>query len=308
MRMFVLAALALGFANPAHAARVKITGATASSVYTDGDTSYDAAKVHDGKQSTSWVEGDSGSGLGAWVELDFGSAKNITKVMVWGGDWYDHGNWSQANRPQQLELKTADGQTFMMDLADEMKIAEFTFPKPVSTDKLRVRIKKAYAGSAWLDTVISEIQVYSDDPGEHVPVASASASSTAPADGDGNYEAARAVDGIYDAMWCEGNKDSDGTGETLTLNLGGSHSVNSMTIINGMASSLGLWMKGNRATELELTFSDGAKETVAVKPSIRPVTVSFPEHTTSSIQVKFTKIMKGREYNDACISEIWFDG
>ena len=67
-----------------------------------------------------------------------------------------------------------------------------------------------------------------------------------------------------------------------------------------------VWMKGNRALEAELHFKDGTKETVAVKNSFRTQTITFPARTTSGVKMTFTKVMKGKEYNDLCVSEVLF--
>ena len=61
--------LSLSVASPALAGRLQVASAEASSIYT-GEGSYTPAKVHDGKQASSWVEGDEGSGMGAWILLN----------------------------------------------------------------------------------------------------------------------------------------------------------------------------------------------------------------------------------------------
>ena len=81
------AAALLGFAASlapveAQAGRVKIVNTTASSTYVSDTGAYEAKKVADGKISTAWVEGDEGSGLGAWVELDLESLEDLEKAEI----------------------------------------------------------------------------------------------------------------------------------------------------------------------------------------------------------------------------------
>lgn len=300
-----LASLLLLAATSAQAARLPVASATSSSNYPEEEgVRYEAKQAHDGKVGTAWVEGEEGSGLGSWVELDLGGEKTVSKIKVWGGMWYSGEYWSRANRPKDIEVKFSDGSTQTFQLGNEMKAFEFTLKKPVKTSSVRVKISSIHSGTTWHDTAISEIQVF-DEAAEAIPLAGFSASSVLAADGDGTYEGANVADGLADTMWCEGNKDGDGTGEWLEVKLGGSKSVSGMTIINGMGSSMGVYMKGNRGKAVTLTFSDGSTEKVALKPVMfMAQDVTFPAHTTSSVKLSFDEIVKGKEYNDLCVSEL----
>lgn len=301
--LILLAALCV--AVPAWAGRVNVSGVSASSEY-EGEGNYAPKKVADGRVSTSWVEGDEGSGLGSWVELDLGGEHKIGALRVWGGDWFSGDSWSRANRPKELEIKFSDESTEVMTLTDEMVVQEHKFDKPVSTTSVRVKVKGVYSGSTWHDTVISEIQVVEAGRGGVAQVSGFNASTTLPADNDGSYDPKNVSDGIVDSMWCEGSKDGDGTGDWLEFNFGGSTSVSSIGLVNGIGTSLPFWMKGNRATAAQLTFSDGSTEDITIKNSMLPQTVSFSPHQTSSVKLTFTGVAKGKEYNDLCISEAYF--
>lgn len=287
----------------AHAGVIPVKTATASSTYPEG--SYGPERVVDGKQGTAWVEGEDGGGLGAWVELDLGGEHTVEALRVWAGDWYDDTSWNRANRPKELEIKLSDGHTEVVTFKDAREI--HTFPLGGrKTSTVRLRIKSTYAGSTWLDTGISEVQVVGDGkPPGHV--ATVTASSHAKADGDGTYVAANAVDQIDDSMWCEGDA-GDGAGQTLTFDFGASKSVSSLTWINGIGTSLPLWMKANRATAITLTFDGGSTETLEVKPSPRAQTLSFPARTTSKVTLTFDTVLAGKDFNDLCVSEAWFSG
>jgi len=137
-------------------------------------------------------------------------------------------------------------------------------------------------------------------------VARFGASTTLAADNDGDYEPKNVSDGIVDSMWCEGSSDGDGAGEWLEFDFGTARAVSSMSMVNGIGTSLPFWMKGNRATAATLTFSDGSTEEITIKNSMLPQTVSFPSHQTKSVKMMFTGIAKGKEYNDLCISEAYF--
>ena len=121
-----------------------------------------------------------------------------------------------------------------------------------------------------------------------------------------SYKAVNVQDGLADSAWCEGDA-GDGIGQWLEADFGGTQKVSKLTWINGNAASFPLFMKGNRATDVTLTFSDGSTEKLsAVKSSIRATEVTFPAHSTSSVRITFDAIAKGKEFNDLCVSEAYF--
>lgn len=304
-RRFALAA-GLALATSAHAARLSPTGAEASSTYPpEGTDSYEPSRVMDGKVSTSWVEGADGSGLGQWVRVDFGEAKTVQKVKIWGGLWYSADYWSRANRPKDIELRWSDGSVDAFTMANEMVAQEFSLPAARSSTSLEVRIRSVHNGTTWLDTGISEIQAFDASAGEEPMPREIVASSILPADGDGNYDPMNVVDGLSDTMWCEGTP-GDGNGESLELRFAGEQRVSKLTLISGIGTSMRLWMAANRASSATLTFSDGSTEPVTIRPSVMPQELSFTERATSSVKLTVTGVTAGREYNDLCISEARF--
>lgn len=305
-----LGLVALAWAlNPAWAGQVKVKGTTASSSYPpENGVSYDSNRARDGKVSTSWVEGDDGSGLGSWIEVDLGEQVAVQRLKIWGGLWYSSEYWERANRPKDIEVAFDDGAVEKLSLADEMKPQEFTLSTAHTTDSVRIKVESVHNGSTWYDTAISEIQVFDTSPDARAPVASVTASSVAPQDADGSYPPVNVLDGIVDTMWCEGNEDGDGVGETLTFTLKGSSRVGSLHMVNGMGTSLAFWMKANRATSATLVFSDGSSERVAIKNTMLPQVIDFSPRTTTSVQIRFDEVAQGKEFNDLCISEAYFKG
>lgn len=289
----------------ADAARLKVSTVTASSTYPEEEgVRYDARQVVDGKAGTAWVEGEDGSGLGSWIELDLGGEKNITEIRVWGGFWYSYSWFTKANRPKDLEVKWSDGSTDTLHFEDEMVAGVLKLDAAKTTSTVRLRIKSIHSGKAWFDTAISEVQVF-DDVDSGVPAPSGYASSSdARADADGSYEAFKVGDGIADTMWCEGTS-GDGAGQWLEVRLPSAAEVSSIKLINGIGGAKPpTWKKGNRATKATLRFSDGATEQVTIKDFFMPQTVKFTPHTTTSLKITFDGIVKGTEYNDLCISEL----
>jgi len=252
------------------------------------------------------MEGDPGNGLGAWITLDLGDARAIDTVKIWAGWWYSYDYWTRASRPKSVELKFSDGSTELHELTDKMEVQELKLKAPRQTSTVRIKIKEVYKGTTWFDTAISEVQVFDKSAETHATVSAYTVSSELAADGDGNYSPKNMHDGIGDSMWCEGNKEGDGVGEWVSFGFGTQKKVSSLTMVNGIGSGMMVWMKGNRATAATLEFSDGSTEQVQIKPTFTSQTIKFAAHTTSSVKMTFTKVIKGKEYNDLCVSEAVF--
>jgi hypothetical protein len=293
-------------ATTAVATPIKIASVSASSSFPpERGVTYEARQVADGKQGSAWVEGDSGSGLGSWVEVDLGSEKHLDRMKIWGGLWYSPEYWARANRPKDLEIKFSDGSVEMVTLDDEMVAQTVSFEHSVTTSTVRVRVKSIYKGSTWHDTAISEMQFFDAKSGSDAEVTGASSSSQAETDRDGSYAVENAYDGVTDSMWCEGDA-GDGTGEWLKFDFPSTRTISSLNFVNGVGSSFAIWMKANRSKSLTLSFSNGAKTTVKVRNVMLPQTVTFDPVETSYVKVTINEVLKGAKYNDLCISEASF--
>ena len=181
-----------------------------------------------------------------------------------------------------------------------------TFPKAVVTSSVKIKIKSIYKGTTFSDSCVSEVQVLDNQPDDFITPAHMSASSTYPADGDGDYDAANMNDMLLDSMWCEAGKDGDGTGEWVEFDLGGNRNVSKLRFNNGNATSLGDNMKANRATAATLTFSDGSTQAIAIKPTPATQVIEFSSKNTSKVRITFTTVVRGKEFNDLCVSEAAF--
>ena len=293
-------------AAPADAGTVKITSATASgSMAPDDNGNYDAKNVIDGKQATYWVEGGEGSGLGSWVQLDFAAPATVTALRLWNGTWYSFDYWQRHSRLKEVELEFSDGTKMKKTLTDEKLMELVSLDKPVKASWVKVKIKSVHSGNTFNDTALSEVQVIDDQPVGHHKVSSWTASSMYPEDADGNYKPVNVEDGLADSVWCEGDP-GDGSGQWLQADFGGSRSVSKLSWINGNAASFGLFMKGNRASAVTLSFSDGTTEKLTVKSSIRKTEVTFPTRQTSMVKITFDGVTAGKEFPDLCVSEAYF--
>ncbi len=303
----LLSVCLLGTSYDADAARLKPAGVTASSAYPPGEgVTYGESNVKDQKVSTVWVEGEEGSGLGSWIELDLGGTHQVTNLTLWNGNWYSWDFWNRHNRAKEIEISFSDESTQKFTLKDEKVPEHIQLSKSVSTSSIKIKVKGIYRGTTFNDTCISEVAVFDGSAETWAQPVSMTDSGHLPEDADGTYEVSNTYDGLVDTMWCENQKSGDGTGSWFEYRFGSSQTIGKLKLMNGNAYSPGFWMKSNRATQATLTFSDGSKETVALKDFMMEQTVSFPSRSTSSVRIQFDAVKKGTEYNDLCISEAKF--
>ncbi|MDB4951949.1 MAG: activator of osmoprotectant transporter ProP [Gemmatimonadetes bacterium] len=133
--------------------------ASASSVLpTSTVASYEASKVLDADESTVWVEGAAGDGIGEWIDVEFPTNTRISRIDIANG--YNRGvRFSENGRVRQALLTFSDGSSQMIDLLDRRGIQTFTLT-PLRTQSLRLTIRSAYPGTRWSDTALGEIRVW----------------------------------------------------------------------------------------------------------------------------------------------------
>jgi hypothetical protein len=297
------------FASPVQAKQIKLAGVTASSYYPDTEgVTYNAGNIKDGKVSTVWVEGEEGSGLGSWLEIDLGGPHTVTHIKLWNGNWYSWDFWNRHNRAKEIEISFTDEsiEPVKFTLKDEKLPELLRFDKPISTSTLKIKIKGIYGGTTFNDTCVSEVQVFDDAPEVFHTVASTSDSGHLPEDADGTYDVSNTWDQLNDTMWCENQKTGDGTGSWVEYNFGKTVRVGALKFLNGNAYDTTFWRKSNRATTITLTFSDGSRETMEVKDFVMLQTLRFASRDTSTVRITFDTVKAGTEYNDLCVSEARF--
>ena len=131
----------------------------ASSELTREDVRYRASLAFDGLLSTSWAEGDSGSGEGAWIEVDLGRSTALTNVTVWPGD-LSQGKRShrESARPARLQVYV-DGAPQGEPVRVEDGLQRVEIPLSGSGRRIKVEATEAHEGFVYQDLHIAEIAV-----------------------------------------------------------------------------------------------------------------------------------------------------
>ena len=266
---------------------------------------YDASQLHDSKSVTAWIENDEGSGLGSWFEVTLKESAEITSLQLWNGYWYSFNQWDYHNRIAKLEVSFEDGSKETFDLGNDKKVETVTFAKPHSGKTVKIRVGKVHSGSAYADRIaVSEIKIFDKSP-ETFHKASIKASSTLPEDNDGSYGVNNLQDGLKDTPWCEGASGT-GSGSTLVYDFGAAKEITAVDVVNGNGTDFKLFMAYGSIKAAELSFDNGSTQTVELKPSLMPSTLSITPVKSQKVTVTLKDVKPGGKVEDTCLSEFRF--
>jgi hypothetical protein len=304
-RVLALASVfSLSLAGTATAAEIPVAEVTSNSVLVDREKgiTYAAENMLDSKSSSMWVEGESSSGLGKYVEFKFEGEPEIHSFKIWAGCFVDEDFWKRHNRMANIELKYPDFTSEKIELKDvrEGQVIKLAEPKKVS--KIKLYLRSVYEGSTWTDTPITRIQFF--DKGGPTEVMPKSAKATSEyADKDHAYAPSKLVDGWDDSYWVNG--EGSGEGESVTVDLGGSKNLSKFGITTGFGDTPSFFKGSNRAAEIEVDFG-GTKKTFTLQDTADLQVFDVTGVTASSVTVTFTKVTKGDAHDDLYVGELRF--
>ncbi len=143
---------------------------TASSTLRDGINYYEATSLHDGKKSTSWVEGVDGMGVGESIIIEFNMtertpqpdhALGINGFSIINGFARSAELWEMNGRVKSFDVSFNGLKIGSIELKDSIEPQFVQLPDidltPGEVDTLRLTIREVYRGSRFDDTAVSDI-------------------------------------------------------------------------------------------------------------------------------------------------------
>lgn len=132
----------------------------ASSTQTTSGVAMKAELAFDGQLSTGWAEGASGSGEGAWVEVDLPGKTAITSVSVWPGNLSEGAkSFREFSRPRQFQV-VVDGVEVGEPVHIQDKMQRVDVPlKDISGKTVRIAVEQVYEGIVFSEMFIAEVAV-----------------------------------------------------------------------------------------------------------------------------------------------------
>ncbi len=122
--------------------------------------SHDPSNVVDGTLDNAWCENASGQGVGEYVLINFNNIYRLTGMTIYAGYQKSEDLYYKNSRPKEIRITFADGSFEDVTLSDAMGPQTVTFTRPVDTSSVEIMIRSVYPGSAYEDTLISEVSFY----------------------------------------------------------------------------------------------------------------------------------------------------
>ena len=112
------------------------------------------------------------------------------------------------------------------------------------------------------------------------------------------------IDNDLNTAWVEG-ADGNGIGESITLTLDGTYTVNGFSINAGYQKSETLYLKNSAPYGIRVIFSDRSSVDVLLNDvfDLQSYTLKNPVET-SSVTFMILSVYRGETYEDTCISEL----
>jgi hypothetical protein len=122
-------------------------------------TSYGARNLTDDNDSTAWVEGSGGQGVGDYVLLEFDTPRKVRGITIRNGYAKNSDIYGKNSRVRDVEIRFSSGASLHTTLQDKADGEVVTLNQPVASKWVQVVIRSVYPGWKYSDTAINELQV-----------------------------------------------------------------------------------------------------------------------------------------------------
>ncbi len=120
---------------------------------------YGPSNLTDGDDSTAWVEGSDGQGVGDFVVLEFDTARAIRGLTIRNGYDKNPDIFAKNSRVKDIELRFSSGDSIEATLKDTPGAQQVELSQPVNAKWVELIIRSVYPGSKYSDTAINELSV-----------------------------------------------------------------------------------------------------------------------------------------------------
>lgn len=142
---------------PVHVRPVAATAS--SSVEPTRTVNFRATNLLDNDLTTAWIEGVEGTGLGEWVEFEFGSPVVLARIDILNGHQKDNARFKGGIRIRALAIEYSDGGTQLVELLDTRDIQSINTLR-AEIEWIRLTVVSVYPDFVWEDAALSEVRMY----------------------------------------------------------------------------------------------------------------------------------------------------
>ena len=140
--------------------KLQPASAQADSQKQSEEEDYSGSRLIDGDQTTSWQEGEDGTGEGKGVTISLDGSYQVRYLVLYLGNWKSDELWRYNARPQSLAIQVGEAEEEILEFPNEKKVFYLALQEPVEASEIKIRIQSSYEGERWEDNCISEIEVY----------------------------------------------------------------------------------------------------------------------------------------------------
>ena len=140
--------------------KLQPASAQADSQKQSEEEDYSGSRLIDGDQTTSWQEGEEGTGEGKGVTISLEGSHQVRYLVLYLGNWKSDELWRYNARPQSLAIQVGEAEEEILEFPNEKKVFYLALQEPVEASEIKIRIQSSYEGERWEDNCISEIEVY----------------------------------------------------------------------------------------------------------------------------------------------------
>ncbi len=124
--------------------------------------SYGPENLFEGPQSSAWVEGQAGQGIGEWIAIEFDGPRTVRSIVVRNGYQKSNDIFHKNNRVRRLRAVFSQGETQTLIVPDRFGSELLTLPKPVRAYWVKFIIDEVWAANKYTDTAITKLVVNSE--------------------------------------------------------------------------------------------------------------------------------------------------
>ena len=132
---------------------------------------YGPASLFDDAESTAWVEGVDGQGIGEWITVEFDQIRLVKAIEINNGYNKDRDIYLKNGRVKgvrvefsrdRVESSRDDKKTLVLKDTSAMQPIPLPKDQPLKAYKIKFTIESVYPGTKWEDTAISELHIVSE--------------------------------------------------------------------------------------------------------------------------------------------------
>ena len=286
--------LLMAGAEGAWASPVPIVAASASSEEPGGG--FGADRLIDGRVTTAWAEGASGSGTGSRFTLHLKERTELAKVRIWAGDWSSSAEFRVSGRPREVQLRFEDGSTQLASLPSTQEVVDIHLSPFVTTKSVDVTLIAVEEGEVPSPTMVSEVALFDVAPSERIQPKSIRER------GESMGETSWIDDGMPDSNWCTRSK----APVELRVDFAMRQEVRRFTLANGDGRSPSAFLAGGRARRVTLRFDDGTRHAIDLAAKRLQQTFEVTRTFARYVDLLFNDVTPGTAFDGLCLSEAYF--